>query len=65
MVAVDYAMLKGKLIALFNRTKKVAVPSRCVNQLSKSLHSIKDKSGAHLEFEKVDKKSGDRTLIIR
>ena len=43
----------------------MTIPSRSVGQLSKSVHSIKDKSGAHLEIEKSDKKTADRTLIIR
>lgn len=44
----------------------MSIPSRSVGHVSKSLHAIKDKTGAHIEFERTDKKSGgERTIVIR
>lgn len=48
------------------RSKKVSIPGNVVGRLSKSLTVINKMSGAHVEFEKADKKSGgDRSIIIR
>ena len=41
------------------------VPGNVVGRLSKSLSNITKRYGAHLEFEKSDKKGGDKTLIIK
>ncbi|GFU39754.1 ankyrin repeat and KH domain-containing protein 1 [Nephila pilipes] len=53
---------------LFNRSKKVSVPSNAISRVigrgGMNINAIREASGAHIEVEK-QKGQGDRTVIIR
>lgn len=57
-------LFECNLLVLY-RSKKVVVPANVVSRLSKQLHGLKEMSGAHIEIEKADKKSTERTVTIR
>lgn len=50
---------------LINRSKKLDIPSNVVQRLAKQVPAIREHSGAVIEFEKPDRKSGNRTIVIR